>query len=252
MGGEPILALNIACFPSCMDMSILGEIMRGGADKVVEAGCMIVGGHTVDDKVPKYGLSVMGRVHPDKVLPNSNAKPGDLLLLTKPLGTGVINTAIKGEAAEEVHITEAIKVMTTLNKYAAQIAKKYIINSCTDITGFGLLGHVLEMAEGSKVTVHINSSDIKFIDGAAEYAMMGLIPQGTYRNRKHCADKIKITIADNYVVDLLFDPQTSGGLVYSLPELDALNMFEELKINGIDASIIGYVSELEENYIIVE
>jgi selenide,water dikinase len=213
---------------------------------------MIVGGHTVDDDVPKYGLSVMGRVHPDKVLPNSNAKPGDLLILTKPIGTGVINTAIKGEAAEEKHISEAVKVMTTLNKYASSIAKKYSINSCTDVTGFGLLGHVLEMAEGSNVTIHITSSDVKFIDGAAEYARMGLIPQGTYRNRKHSADKINITIADNYIVDLLFDPQTSGGLIYSLPEKEAVKLANELNINGIDASIIGFVNEFSEKYIIVE
>lgn len=252
MGGEPILALNIACFPSCLDMSILGDIMRGGADKISEAGCIVVGGHTVDDKVPKYGLSVMGKVHPDKVLPNSNAKPGDFLILTKPIGTGVINTAIKGEVAQEEHIQAAIKVMTTLNKYAASAAKNYKINACTDITGFGLLGHALEMAEASSVTVHILSKNIKFIDGAVEYAKMGLIPAGTYRNKNHSKNKIKYLISDEYILDLLFDPQTSGGLLYSMPEDEAYKLIGDMNNNGVEASIIGFVNELEDRYIIVQ
>jgi selenide, water dikinase len=252
MGGEPILALNIVCFPTCLDMKILGEILRGGADKVIEAGAIIVGGHTVDDKEPKYGLSVTGIVHPNKVLPNANAKPGDVLVLTKAIGTGVINTAIKGEIAEEVHVKEAIKHMSTLNKYAAQIAKNYNINACTDITGFGLLGHVYEMASGSNVSIKIISKEVRYIDGSVEYAKMGMIPAGTYRNKKHIADKYESLVKDEYIMDLLFDPQTSGGLLYSLPEDEAIKLEKELNDNGINSSIIGYVTDLKEKYVYVE
>lgn len=252
MGGKPILALNIACFPACMDMTVLGEILRGGADKVIEAGAIIAGGHTVDDKVPKYGLSVMGTVHPDKVLTNAKSKPGDVLVLTKPIGTGIINTAVKGEAAENRHIDEAVKVMTALNRYAAEAASGYDINACTDITGFGLLGHAFEMAQGSNVSIHITSSSIKYISGAVLYAKMGIIPAGTYRNKKHIDDDIKILVDEDYIIDLLFDPQTSGGLLYSLPEKDALKLVENLKDKGIDGFIAGYVTEYDEKHIFVE
>lgn len=252
MGGEPVLALNITCFPSCMDIKILGEILRGGTDKVIEAGAIIVGGHTIDDKVPKYGLSVMGLIHPDKILPNASAKPGDILILTKPIGTGVINTALKGEIAEEKHINEAIKNMTTLNKYAATIALKYKINACTDITGFGFLGHAYEMAEGSGVSIYISSSSIRFIDGAKEYAKMGMIPQGAYRNRAHIGENFKSMISDECIIDLLFDPQTSGGLLYSMPQEEGFKMLKELNENGIAAFIAGYVTEKNEKLIYVE
>jgi selenide,water dikinase len=252
MGGEPILALNIVCFPNCLDIGILGEILKGGADKVKEAGAIIVGGHSVHDNEPKYGLSVMGRVHPDKVLPNANSKPGDILILTKPLGTGVINTAIKGEIAEDKHIKEAIKHMTTLNKYAADCARNYKINACTDITGFGLLGHAYEMAEGSKVCISIKSSNIKFIEGAIEYAKMGLLPAGTYRNKKHIENKYEASITEEYVLDLLFDPQTSGGLLYSLPENEAYKLLKDLNNNGIEAFIVGNVTELINKHIYIE
>lgn len=252
MGGEPLLALNIACFPACEDMKILGEIMRGGADKVKEAGAIIVGGHTVDDKEPKYGLSVTGIIHPDKVLPNANAKPGDLLVITKPIGTGVINTALKGEMAEDKHVREAVKNMVALNKYAADVAKNYRVNACTDITGFGLLGHAFEMAEGSKTCIHLQSRNIKFIEGAAEYAKMGLIPAGTYRNKKHVGKNFVQLIEEQHIIDLLFDPQTSGGLMYSLPEKDAIRLNEELLSKGIDSYIAGYVTELQDKYLYIE
>lgn len=252
MGGEPILALNIVCFPSCLDIRILGEILKGGADKVIEAGAVTAGGHSVIDNEPKYGLSVMGRVHPDKVLPNANSKPGDILILTKPLGTGVINTAIKGEVAEEKHIKEAIMHMSTLNKYAADIAKGYKINSCTDITGFGLLGHAYEMAEGSGACINITSSSIKFMNGAAEYAKMGLLPAGTYRNKTHIENKYESKINEEYVLDLLFDPQTSGGLLYSLPEYEGKILLEDLNKHGIGAYMAGYVTELKEKHIYIE
>lgn len=252
MGGKPLLALNITCFPSCMDVEILGEILRGGADKVIEAGAIIAGGHTIDDKEPKYGLSVMGVVHPDKILPNANSKPGDILILTKPIGTGVINTALKGEIAEERHINKAVKYMTQLNKYAYDIAKTYNINACTDITGFGLIGHTFEMAEGSNVSIYLDSSSIEYIDGAEEFAKMGLIPAGAYRNRKHVEGKVQALTDKEDIIDLLYDPQTSGGLIYSLPELEALKLLGELKNNGIDAFIAGYVTEKKDKYIYIE
>ena len=252
MGGKPVLALNIACFPSCMDMGILGQIMKGGADKVNEAGAIIAGGHTVDDKVPKYGLSVMGIVHPDRIMPNSGAKPGDVLILTKPIGTGVINTAIKGEIAEKAHVDAAIKAMAELNKYAAEAAEPFKINGCTDITGFGLIGHMLEMAQGGNVTAHLMSKEVSFVDGAAEYASMGLIPAGAYRNRTHAERDVKLTVEDDYVIDLLYDPQTSGGLLYSLPERYGEELLEAMASKDVKASVVGYVTELEEKHIIVE
>lgn len=252
MGGKPILALNIVCFPTCLDMNILGEILRGGADKVIEAGAITVGGHSVDDKQPKYGLSVTGTVHPDRVLANKGAVPGDVLILTKPIGSGVINTAVKGDAAEKEHIQDAIKVMACLNKYAAEIAEGYKINACTDITGFGLVGHAFEMADSSNVSIHLNTKSIKFISGAIEYAKLGLIPEGTYRNKKYMENKFISKIQEEFILDLLFDPQTSGGLLYSLPEKEGIKLNEELNKSGVSASIVGYVSKLDNKYIYIE
>ncbi|TDT61222.1 selenophosphate synthase [Fonticella tunisiensis] len=252
MGGDPVLALNIACFPACEDMNILGEILRGGADKVKEAGAIIVGGHTVDDREPKYGLSVMGIVHPDKILPNASSRPGDLLILTKPIGTGVISTASKGEIAEEKHMDVAVKYMSTLNRYAAERARKYKVNACTDITGFGLVGHALEMAEGSGVTIHLESRKVRYIEGAEEYAKMGLIPAGTYRNKKYAEGKYLKLIEEEHVIDLLFDPQTSGGLLYSLPETEANRLNRELNESGVDSFIVGYVTEFRNKHLIIE
>lgn len=252
MGGTPALALNIACFPSCMDMNILGEILHGGADKIIEAGAVIAGGHTIDDKVPKYGLSVMGFVHPKKVLPNANSKPGDVLILTKPIGTGIINTAIKGEIAEKEQIDNAVKVMSTLNKYAAEEAMKYKVNACTDITGFGLAGHAFEMAKGSNVSIHIDSSSIKIVKGAVEFAKMGIIPAGTYRNRTYVEKDMKCSISEDFILDCLFDPQTSGGLLYSMPEDAAIKCEADMKNAGIDAFIAGYADEYDEKHIYIE
>lgn len=252
MGGTPILALNIVCFPACLDMNILGEILRGGADKVIEAGAVTVGGHSVDDKEPKYGLSVTGTIHPDKVLANKGAKPGDILILTKPIGSGVINTAVKGEVAQKSHIASAIKTMVMLNKYAAECGAKYNINACTDITGFGLAGHAYEMANGSNVSIHIESKNIKLIDGAEEYAKMGLVPEGTYRNKKYISDKYVSNIEEDYILDLMFDPQTSGGLMYSMPKSEGIKLYNELLEKNIPSCIAGYVTELSEKYIYIE
>lgn len=252
MGGTPTLALNIVCFPSCLNIEVLGEILRGGADKVKEAGAIIVGGHTVNDNEPKYGLSVMGLVHPDKVFANSNAKPGEVLVITKPIGTGVINTAIKGEIASKEHIDEASKYMATLNKYAADIARNYNISACTDITGFGLAGHVYEMAKGAELSITIEGNKVPFMNGAVEYAKMAMIPSGTYSNKRHVGINYESTVEEVYIEDLLFDPQTSGGLLYTLEESEANRLVEELKGNNIESSIIGYVEEKKDKYLYIK
>jgi len=243
MGGDPILALNIVGFPTCLDMSILTEILKGGADKVREAGALLVGGHTIEDNEPKYGLSVTGMIHPDKVLANASARVGDDLIITKPIGVGILNTAIKADLLEENRINEAMRVMATLNKYAADTMKDFDISSCTDITGFGLAGHVLEMAEGSDVTIEIDTDLVPIIDGAREYASMGLIPAGAYKNRDYSGHKIDIaqTIASD-IQDILYDPQTSGGLLIAVNPEQTEDMLLALKENTTtDFSVIGKV-----------
>lgn len=252
MGGTPIIALNIVCFPSRLNINILSEILRGGFDKVNEAGAITVGGHSIDDKEPKYGLSVTGIVHPERVLTNKGAVAGDILILTKPLGTGIVNTAAKADLVDKTHIAAAINIMSTLNKYAADIAKKYNINACTDITGFGLAGHSYEMANGSNVSIHIVANKLHFLDGAKQYAKMGLIPGGAYRNKKHLEGKYLSSILEDEVIDLIFDPQTSGGLLYAIPAEEGKKLCEELISSGINAFIIGYVTELSDRYIYIE
>lgn len=218
MGGTPILALNIVCFPTCLPVEVLGEILRGGADKVKEAGALLVGGHSVEDNEPKYGLSVTGLVHPDKVLANSTAKPGDLLILTKPIGLGILNTCIKEEMLDDVTRNEAIRVMATLNKTAGELMVRVGANACTDITGFGLLGHALEVAEGSGVSIELEVSQIPIMDGALENARIGMVPAGTYKNKSYFGKRAWMDPAiQEDMIDVLYDPQTSGGLLISLP-----------------------------------
>lgn len=253
MGGEPKLAMNIVCFPNCLSTDILTEILKGGYDKVKEAGALLVGGHTVEDDEPKYGLSVAGFVHPDQILTNSNAKPGDLLILTKPIGLGIINTAIKGGLADKDAYEEAVHIMSTLNKYAKEAIDKVKVNSVTDITGFGLLGHSLEMAEGSSVTIKINHESVPIISKALEYAQMGLVPGGAYANRGHIGDKVKFgPNVSREMEDVLFDPQTSGGLLISVPKDNADLLLEELSNTPTRHGVIGEVVEKEEYYLIVE
>jgi selenide,water dikinase len=219
MGGMPTLALNIVGFPTCLDIEILGEILRGGADKVIEAGALLVGGHSINDQEPKYGLSVMGMVHPDAVLKNANAQAGDVLILTKPIGLGILNTCMKEDMLSDSQLNGAIECMRTLNKDAAIEMIKLKPNACTDITGFGLLGHVFEMAEGSNMEIDLYFDQIPVLDGAIEFAEMGIIPAGTYRNRDHVGKGAWFdTALPDYASDLLYDPQTSGGLLISLPE----------------------------------
>lgn len=254
MGGDPKLAMNIVCFPNCLSPDVLAEILKGGYDKVVEAGAITVGGHTVEDDEPKYGLSVSGFIHPDKVLANNNAKPGDVLVLTKPLGLGIINTAIKGQMADKESYDEAVLVMTTLNKYAKEaIDRSGGVNSLTDITGFGLLGHALEMAEGSSVSITIDHKNVPIISKALEYAKMGLIPAGAYDNKNHIGEKAYIgEDVPEDIRDILFDPQTSGGLLISIPEEKLALLLEELKDTPTEFAVVGRVTEKQDYFIIVE
>jgi len=254
MGGTPILALNIVCFPNCLPLDILTQILKGGGDKVKEAGALLVGGHTVEDDEPKYGLSVTGLIHPDEVKSNSGSKPGDLLIITKPLGLGILNTAIKADLLSQNIIEEAIKVMSTLNKIAAEGMIKFRANSCTDITGFGLLGHANEMAKASEVTFIIESEKIPIIDGAIEKAKMGLIPAGAYRNAEYLKDSIIFQKQiETHIKDILFDPQTSGGLLISIDKENAKGLLEFYHNNlTTDFSIIGEVIEKKDKSIIIK
>lgn len=251
MGGEPRVALNIVGFPNCLDPEILGDILKGGADKVKEAGAVLVGGHSVQDDEPKYGLSVSGFVHPDKVFKNYGCKPGDVLVLTKQIGSGLINTALKAEMASEQAEKEAATVMASLNKKAKEAAEAYPINACTDITGFGLLGHCMEMASASHVTMEIYVRDVAYMQGAADYAKMGLVPAGTYKNKEHSIELVDTGKAEEYYLDLLYDPQTSGGLLFSLPEMYLEDFLSDLKEKQLDTqvSVIGRVVEKQEKFI---
>ena len=251
MGGEPKIALNVVGFPNCLDPSILADILRGGADKVKEAGAVLVGGHSVQDNEPKYGLCVSGFVHPKKIFKNYGCRPGDALILTKPIGSGVVNTAVKAEMASENSMQEAIKVMSSLNKKAKEVIEKYPISACTDVTGFGLLGHCAEMASASEVSFDIYVDDVAYIDGAVELALMGLVPAGSYKNREYSGHMVDIGDATETDIDLLYDPQTSGGLLISVaPEYadDIMNAFEA---HGLEtrASRIGTVREADEKWI---
>ncbi len=250
MGGEPKVALNIVGFPNCLDPEILGEILRGGADKVKEAGAVLVGGHSVQDDEPKYGLSVSGFVHPDKIYRNYGCRPGDVLVLTKQIGSGIINTAVKAEMASEQAKTQAVKVMSSLNKKAKEAAEGFPVNACTDITGFGLLGHCAEMAKASGVTLEIQAKRVPYMQEAADYAKMGLIPAGAYKNREHCESMVDAVRVEEYVTDLMYDPQTSGGL-FSLPKCYTDEFMNGMKRAKLDTkvSVIGRVLEKEEKLI---
>lgn len=248
MGGKPLTAMNIVCFPSCLPMEMLGEILRGGADKIIEAGALLVGGHTVEDQEPKYGLSVTGLIHPTKVLANATAQIGDLLILTKPLGLGVLNTAIKADIATQEQYQNAVETMVTLNKYAIEALDHLRISACTDITGFGFLGHAYEMAKGSGVSIEIDSSNVPILEGAKELAEMGIIPAGMYANKKHIEHEVKrLEPIKEVIEDLLYDPQTSGGLLIAIHQDDADEAIEALrKINKNQYAIVGKVVEKRE------
>ncbi len=245
MGGEPKIALNIVGFPNCLDPEILGEILAGGAAKVKEAGAVLVGGHSVQDDEPKYGLCVSGFVHPDKIFKNYGCKPGDILILTKQIGSGIVNTAIKAQMASEEAIREAVTVMSSLNKKAKEVVEKYPVTACTDITGFGLLGHCVEMASASDVTFELKVEEIAYIQEAISYAKMGLVPGGAYKNRQYSGKLVDTSRVEEHYVDLLYDPQTSGGLLISISPENVEQLMEDFAKKNMDTkvSLIGKVVE---------
>lgn len=253
MGGEPKLALNILCAAQEMEDDTIREILRGGYDAAYEAGAIITGGHTIKGAEPIYGLAVSGFVHPQKVLTNSNAKPGDVLILTKPLGVGIITTGAKAELTEDALMERIYQQMATLNKTARDIMVKYTVHSCTDVTGFGLLGHGFEMAQGSDCTIHIQTEQVPYHPEALELASMGLIPAGAYRNREYAEHGVTISSKVSLAMqDILYDPQTSGGLLFALPAQEADACLAELQESIPTAAKIGYVTEKEVSYIILE
>lgn len=242
MGAEPSLALNILCFPECLPREVLSAIMQGGHDKVGEAGAVIAGGHSIDDPVPKYGLCVSGFIHPAKIWSNATAKEGDLLVLTKPMGSGITTTAAKADMISEEQFRHSADTMSTLNKYARDVAAKMGINACTDITGFGLLGHASEMAVASSKTIEIYADKLPLLEGAEELAKMGIIPGGAYKNRDYLKGKLDIeTSVPLHLTDILFDPQTSGGLLLSVSEKDAKVLLSRLSEVAPFARIVGQV-----------
>ena len=253
MGGEPKLALNIMCLADSMDDKIVREILRGGYDKADEAGAIITGGHTIHGAEPIYGLAVTGFVHPKRVLTNSGARPGDVLILTKPLGVGVLTTAAKADLVKPETMHAIYKQMATLNKTARDIMLRFTVHSCTDVTGFSLMGHSFEMAQGSGMSLHIDSLSVPFHMEALEFADMGFIPAGAYRNRTYVEKGIlKKCEIPRALEDIFFDPQTSGGLLIAVAEKDAKDCLAALQAEIPNAAQIGYVTELHENYLILE
>ncbi len=254
MGGTPKTAMNLVAFPAkTMDLGILRQIIQGGVDKLKEAEVVLIGGHSIEDKEIKYGLSVTGVIHPKQVLAKKNLSPGDGLVLTKPLGTGIVNTAIKADMVAEQLSQKVTRLMATLNRDAARIMADFDINACTDVTGFGLLGHLAEMVNGSGYSVRIFSGQVPVIPEAKDFAAMGLIPAGAYNNREFREQMI--TFADTVprtLQDLLFDPQTSGGLLISVSDVHCNDLVSALNEGGIaDAVRIGDVVNSQEEIISV-
>lgn len=243
MGAEPKLVMNIVCFPSkTLATDVLAEILKGGAAKVQEAGALIIGGHSVEDKEPKYGLAVTGFVHPEKLITNSNAQAGDVLILTKPLGTGLILTAVKAGLAEEGELEAAVAAMVTLNKEASAAMRQVGVSAATDITGFGLLGHARELALASQVALEISFGRIPLLPGAVRAAGMGLIPGGAYANREYVAEGLHACGVGDLEIDILCDPQTSGGLLIAVAEEKAAQLLALLQAKNVAAAAIGRVT----------
>jgi selenide,water dikinase len=254
MGGIPKTAMNLVGFPiKQMDISILREIIQGGLDKMKEADVVLIGGHSVEDRELKYGLSVTGFVHPDRILTKNNVSVGDCLVLTKPLGTGAINTAIKGGVASSDVIDRVTQLMAALNRNAAEVMNKYGVHACTDITGFGLLGHLAEMIVGSGCGLELDVENIPIIPEAIDYAAMGLLPEGAFKNKAFRERMVEFSSSVNPLIrDLLFDPQTSGGLLICLDRDEAGKLVDELHQKGIDESaVIGEVISASPGKILV-
>jgi selenide,water dikinase len=252
MGGIPKTAMNIVAYPMAnMGQEALREILAGGASTLREADTVLLGGHTVEDEELKYGLSVTGFVHPNKILANQGLCTGDCLVLTKPLGTGIINTAIKGGLASQQTILNVTEMMATLNRQTAEIMSDFKVSACTDVTGFGLVGHIGEMISGTDKSVIIESQKVPILAEAYEFAAMGFVPIGAHKNREFRKDKVLASTAfDPVLRDILFDPQTSGGLLIGCAEDDASALVLRLQSEGIEgASVIGFVTENPKNTI---
>jgi selenide,water dikinase len=244
MGGKPLTALNVVCFPKDkLDFSILKKVLEGGLAKMHEAGVILLGGHTVDDPELKYGLAVTGVIHPKEVVHNNTAQAGDVLILTKPLGTGIISTAIKGGSASNAAIKRVTDSMTTLNRAASEAMLEVGVSACKDITGFGLLGHACEMIQGTKVGMEIEAAAVPLFSEAIEYYHTGMVPGGLMRNRDYRKNMVDYSPAvPHYLQDILFDPQTSGGLLISVPATKAPALLKKLHSQGVkSAAIIGKV-----------
>ena len=252
MGGEPKTAMNIVCFPKGkLDIEILGEILKGGADKVKESGAVVIGGHSIIDEEVKYGLAVTGVIHPDKIFRNVGVQVDDALILTKPLGTGIISTALKKGKASKESVDAAVESMITLNAAASNVARKFPVHACSDITGFGILGHALGMASGSSVTLVIESAKLPLLHSAAQLAEKGYITGGCKRNREYLQDKITIESSIRQgLVEVAIDPQTSGGLLIAVAKRHAAKLVEELRDAGAkEAAEVGYATSLQKAWV---
>jgi len=255
MGGKPLTAMNVVCFPTKkLDISILKDILKGGIDKMMEASVTLVGGHSIDDAELKYGLSVTGIVHPKRMITNAGAKVGDKLVLTKPLGTGIISTALKAGKASNETVARVTKYMATLNKKASELMQEVGANACTDITGFGFLGHACQLAQNSHVGIKVSSGSVPVFAEVENFAKAGLYPGGLDRNREFYGKMVEFSKqVPDYIKDILFDPQTSGGLLISLNSEDAELLVSRLKKAGMpEAAIVGEVISKPSGKIIVE
>ena len=252
MGAEPRTAMNIVCFPKGkMDIRVLGEVLKGGAEKVQEAGAVVVGGHSIIDEEIKYGMAITGVIHPDKVIRNVGIQEGDALILTKPLGTGIISTALKKGKASKESVQASVASMITLNDTASKIMRNYPVHACSDITGYGLLGHALEMASGSSVTLILESAKLPILHRAPRLAEKGYLTGGCQRNRDYLKDKITVdkSIREG-LVEVAFDPQTSGGLLIAVAQKYAAKLVDELQANGVKAATaVGYATSLQKAWV---
>ena len=253
MGGEPRLALNLLCVTEEMPEAWVREILRGGYDKAYEAGVIISGGHTIRGGEPLYGLAVTGFARPDMIRKNDAARPGDALILTKRLGVGILTTAAKAGLADPALMGRAYRQMATLNRDACRAMQRFRVHGCTDVTGFGLMGHSCEMAQGSGCTLHLNVDDVPMYSEAVEFADMGLVPAGAYRNRDFAGKAVELRAGVSRAVqDVLYDPQTSGGLLIAVDADDAGALIDALHAAAPDAAVIGRVGEREENAVVLE
>ena len=254
MGGSPALALNLLCFPNCLGIEVAGQILAGGAEVCRRAGCVVAGGHSINDHEPKYGLAVTGFVALDERLENGGAQAGDAVVLTKALGTGVLTTAYKGGLLDEAGLAVATESMTTLNEAPVRLARELGCwpHAATDVTGFSLMGHSCEMAEASGVTLELDAAAVPLMPRAREMAALGLIPSGAYRNRDFFGPRVELDEALPLdLTDVLFDPQTSGGLLLALGEKDAERLVEALRNEGLPAAVIGRAVERGERSVVV-